>query len=363
MNQNTQHKDVGSFHVEGRTVGASSPPFIIAEMSGNHGGDIEQAFALIRAAKQAGADAVKFQTYEASTITINHASDAFVVQTALWQGRTLYDLYSEAQTPFSWHADLFACAREEGILAFSAPFDHTAVDLLESLSCPLYKVASCEIVDIPLIRRIAQTGKPMIMSTGMASYTEIAEALEAARGAGAEHIAILHCVSGYPTALSDANLSSITKLKEMFDVQVGLSDHSKGTVAATCATAMGATIIEKHLCSARADGAVDSDFSLEPDEFADLVGACKAAHSVLGHPVDGASSAEADSLRFRRSLYVVSDMKSGDIFSKENVRSIRPAGGLHTRYYDDVLGRVTTCDIQAGTALDWQLVDGGGGAK
>lgn len=345
------------FKLRDQVIGTGLSPFVIAEISGNHGGKIENAYALIAAAKRAGASAVKFQTYEADTITINSDKPDFVVDTALWRGRTLYDLYCEAQTPFAWHEDLFKCAASEGIIAFSAPFDHTAVDLLERLNCPLYKIASCELVDIPLIKRVAQTGKPIIMSSGMASFDEIAEALTAARSFGERDIVLLHCVSGYPTDVADANLASIIKLREKFGVHVGLSDHSKGTIVAACATALGASVIEKHICLSRVDGTVDSDFSLTPDEFKELVKSCQTAHSTFGKPVDGALTAEADSLRFRRSLYVVADMKTGEQFTPENMRSIRPSAGIHTRYYEGVLGKTATIDIAAGTALDWDMID------
>lgn len=352
-----QRANARGFEACGRQIGGGHRPFVVAEISGNHGGDIERAFDLIQAAADAGADAVKFQTYEAETLTIDSNAPAFIVDTPLWRGRRLFDLYREAQTPFAWHGRLFAKAADAGIAAFSAPFDHSAVDLLEGLDCPLYKIASCELVDLPLIERVARTGRPLIMSTGMARKPEIEEAVAAAKGVGARDIALLHCVSGYPSKLSDANLTSITWLADEFDLPIGLSDHSPGIVAPVAAVALGAAIIEKHMCLARGDGTVDSDFSLEPKEFAELVTACRDAHAALGAPVDGALGAEADSLRFRRSLYIVADMAAGEAFSAANVRSIRPAGGLHTRHLAAVLGRTATRAISAGTALAWDMVD------
>ena len=345
------------FTLEGRQIGGGAVPFVVAEISGNHGGDITRAFSLIDAATDAGADAVKFQTYEAHTLTVDSNAEAFIVKTPLWQDRSLFELYQEAQTPFRWHERLFDHARSRGILAFSAPFDLTAVDLLEGLDCPLYKIASCELVDFPLIRRVAATGKPVIMSTGMATFTEIEEAVAAARSAGASNLALLHCVSGYPSTAADANLATIKAIADQFDCPVGLSDHSPGTLLPVAAVVLGASIIEKHLCLKRGDGSVDADFSLEPEEFAQLVRDCRDAHIALGAPADGPTDVEADSLRFRRSLYVVEDITAGQCFTAQNVRSIRPSGGLHTRHYDEVLGKIATQDIKSGTPLAWDMLD------
>ena len=337
--------------LEDRQIGEGAAPFIVAEISGNHGGEIERAFSLIDAAADVGVDAVKFQTYEAHTLTVNSTDAAFIVKTPLWQNRSLFDLYSEAQTPFDWHERLFAHAKKKGILAFSAPFDLSAVDLLETLDCPLYKIASCELVDIPLIRRVAATGKPMIMSTGMATFAEIEEAVAAARDAGASNLALLHCVSGYPSTAADANLATIKAIADRFNCPVGLSDHSPGTLLPVAAVALGACIIEKHLCLERGDGSVDADFSLEPEEFARLVQDCREAYQALGGVADGPTMAEEDSLRFRRSLYVVEDMAAGERFTAQNLRSIRPAGGLHTRHHEEILGKIAVRDIKSGTAL------------
>lgn len=346
-----------AFSVAGRAIGPGHSPFIVAEISGNHGGDIERAYDLIAAAAASGADAVKFQTYEAGTITIKNDAPAFVVENELWRGRSLYDLYREAQTPFHWHERLFQKAADAGITAFSAPFDPTAVDLLESLDCPLYKIASCELVDIPLIEKVASTGKPVIMSTGMATFAEMEEAVVAARACGASDVALLHCVSGYPSSSADANLATLSELGSRFDVPVGLSDHSPGTLVPTAAVALGACIVEKHLCLQRGDGTVDSDFSLTPDEFSELVQACRETHSAIGAPIDGAIAAETDSLRFRRSLYVVEDVAAGDAFTERNVRSIRPSGGLHTRHLNEILGSRAAENIKVGTPLAWDMVD------
>jgi N-acetylneuraminate synthase len=342
----------------GHAVGGSTRPFIIAEISGNHGGSLERAFELIHAAKAAGADAVKFQTYEPQTLTIRSNKQSFVVETDLWQGRTLFDLYSQAQTPFAWHAHLFSEAQKAGITAFSAPFDPSAVALLEGLDCPFYKIASCELVDIPLIKRVAETGKPMIMSTGMASMADVEEAVEAATTSGCRDLALLHCVSGYPTPVSQANLARMAVLQKEFGGIVGLSDHSIGTTVPVAAVAMGAAIIEKHICLAHDDGAVDSEFSLTPNEFKDMVQACHDAHAATRACTD-VSPGEADSLRFRRSLYVVEPIEKGDVFTVQNVRSIRPAGGLHCRHYDDIIGQHAADDVSAGTALAWGHVENG----
>lgn len=358
MAEDIQHSPM--FSVGSRHVGAGEPPFIVAEISGNHGGDIGKALELIEAASETGADAVKFQTYEPQTITIDSGEEAFIVKTPLWQDQSLYTLYEKAQTPFAWHERLFDKARSLGITPFSAPFDMSAVELLEGLQCPLYKIASCELVDIPLIEAVAATGHPMIMSTGMATFDEIAEAVDAARGQGADEIALLHCISGYPSEVKDANLATLAALKDRFRCVIGLSDHSPGTTIAVAAVTLGAAIVEKHICLKRGDGSVDSDFSLEPNEFKTLVEDCRNAHAAMGRVVDGAVEAEADSLRFRRSLYVVADMEPGHTFDEGNVRSIRPAGGLHTRHYREVLGKKTATHIRAGTPLAWEMLDSEG---
>lgn len=342
--------------IDGRTIGEGHAPYIIAEISGNHMGDIDKAFALIEAAKEAGADAVKFQTYEAHTITLDSDAPAFVVQEDLWKGKKLYDLYLQAQTPFSWHADLFKKAKDVGITALSAPFDHTAVDLLEELNCPAYKIASCELVDIPLLKYVAKTGKPVIMSSGMATESEINEALSTLRENGASEIALLHCISGYPTPFADANIKTIDKLKVKYDVAIGISDHTLGVAVPIAATALGATIIEKHLCLNRASKAVDAAFSLEPDELSALVQHCRNAFEALGTAKLQPVASEADSLRFRRSLYFTENIPAGAKIPASAVRSLRPAGGLHTRHLGEIIGRRTKDDITAGTPVAWGLL-------
>ena len=320
-------------------------------------GSIDKAIALIDAAKQSGADAVKFQTYTPDTITLDCDGPAFRVDGGQWDGRRLYDLYDEAHTPFEWHEQLFKHARDIGIMPFSAPFDLSAIDLLEGLGAEIYKIASCELVDHQLIKAVAQTGKPMFMSTGMATVEEIDEALEVAKKNGAGEICLFHCISGYPTPASQANLASIVDLIERFDVIVGLSDHTKDNVIASAAVAMGAIVIEKHLCMSRSDGSVDAAFSLEPDEFAEMVDNCQKVHSAIGSVQDGPSEAEAESLRFRRSLYIAEGIAKGDIFTHENVRSVRPAGGLHVKHLDEILGKTAETDLKKGTAFSWDMIN------
>lgn len=343
--------------IAGRAIGPDQAPFVIAEISGNHGGDLDRAFAIMEAAKEAGADAVKLQTYTADTITIDHDGPDFKISGGLWDGRTLYDLYQEAHTPWDWHPALFAKARELGLIAFSSPFDHSAVEFLESLDVPAYKIASLEIVDHALIRTIAETGKPIILSTGIAGEDEIAEALEVAHKASAENIALLHCISGYPTPVAESNLRMLPKLADRFGTIVGLSDHTPGTVAAVAAVAMGASIIEKHLTLSRKDGGPDAAFSLEPNEFRVLCSDCRDAWHALGSDSYEIKPSEAASKQFRRSLYVVADIKAGEVLTPENVRSIRPGNGLAPKHLDDILGRRAGDDITRGTALDWSHLE------
>lgn len=350
------NKQISPLSINGRTIGDGNRPYIIAEISGNHMGELANAFALIEAAKDAGADAVKFQTYEAHTITLDSEEPSFVVQEELWKGKKLFDLYKQAQTPFAWHQDLFEKAAELGITAFSAPFDHSAVDLLESLHTPAYKIASCELVDIPLLRKVASTGKPVIISSGMATEAEINEALATLRENGATEIALLHCISGYPTPFSEANIRTIHTLMEKYDVPIGISDHTLGLSVPIAATALGVSIIEKHICLDRDSAAVDAAFSLEPAELKQMVQHCREAYESLGsaklQPVD----AEADSLRFRRSLYFTKDIEAGSIIQKDSLRSLRPAGGLHTRHFDEVVGMYAKSPIKAGTPVTWDLL-------
>ncbi|MFC3050526.1 pseudaminic acid synthase [Kordiimonas pumila] len=346
-----------SYSISNRTINAIEPPYIIAEISGNHMGSLETAFELIKAAHSAGADAVKFQTYEAHTITLDSDAEAFIVHENLWKGERLYNLYKKAQTPFAWHQALFAKAAEIGIPAFSAPFDATAVDLLQSLSCPAYKIASCELVDIPLLQKVAATNMPLILSTGMATEAEVDEAIATLKEAGADTIALLHCISGYPTPHHEANLQTLPALRAKYNLPIGISDHSMGIAVPVAATALGAVIIEKHLCLSRQSDAVDRAFSLEPHEFADMVRACREAHSALGKVQIGPVASESDSLRFRRSLYITRNLKKGDVLDATAVRSVRPAGGLHTRYLKDVMGQKIRETVKAGTPLSWNLIE------
>ncbi len=329
---------------------------VIAELSGNHNGDIERAIKLIDAAKAVGADAVKLQTYSPDTITIDHAGPGFVIEAGPWKGKTLYALYKEAHTPFAWHERLFAHAKRIGIECFSAPFDETAVDLLEKLNCPVYKIASFEIVDSELIRRAASTGKPMIISTGMANETEVGEALALARASGAVDVALLHCISAYPAPIEEANVRRIPVLAEKFGCTIGLSDHTFGSEAAVAAVALGAKIIEKHITLARADGGPDAGFSLEPTEFAELVRHVKNASLALGSGEASRPPSEEAQKPFRRSLYVVRDMEEGEVFSRDNVRSIRPGFGLEPKHLPEVLGKRARRRIARGTPLSMALV-------
>lgn len=347
------------FSIAGRRIGPNEPPYIVAEMSGNHNGDIERAFRILEMARDAGADAVKLQTYRADTITIDSDRPEFLVHGGLWDGRRLYELYDEAHTPWDWHAPIFARGRELGITVFSAPFDPSAVELLESLDAPAYKIASPEIVDLPLIRRVARTGRPMIISTGMATLEETEEAVTAARDAGATAIAVLHCVSAYPTPPDEANLASIRDLERRLGTVVGLSDHTMDTTIATLSVAMGACLIEKHVTLARADGGVDSAFSLEPDELARLVRDARTAHAALGAPAYGPTESEKKTLKFRRSLYVVADVRAGEELTAASIRSIRPACGIAPKWLDAVLGRQAVRDLKHGEPLTPDMVAGG----
>ncbi|SEL05727.1 pseudaminic acid synthase [Ectothiorhodospira marina] len=344
--------------IGGRSIGTGEPPYVVAEMSGNHNHDLERALRIIDAAKAAGADAVKLQTYRADTITIDHHGDEFIVKGGLWNGRCLYELYEEAHTPWEWHAPIFEHARRIGITVFSSPFDHTAVDFLEELGAPAYKIASPELIDLPLIRKVAHTGKPIVMSTGAATLEEIGDAIQAARDAGATELVVLHCTAAYPAPPEETNLVTIKALAERFDVVVGLSDHTLGTTVSALAVGMGASFIEKHVTLARADGGVDSAFSLEPQELAELVTTARIAQAAVGRPTFGPTTSEASVLRNRRSLYVVKPIAKGEVLTLDNIRSIRPANGLKPKHLDAVLGQRAARDLSFGEPLNFEMITG-----
>jgi pseudaminic acid synthase len=342
--------------IGGRALGPGAPPYIVAELSANHGGSLQRALDVMAAAKAAGADAVKLQTYTADTMTLDHDGADFRIKGGLWDGRRLYELYQEAHTPWDWHEALFAKGRELGIPVFSTPFDDTAVALLEGLDAPAYKIASFELIDLPLIRRVAKAGRPTIMSTGMGSPEEIGEAVEAYRGAGGRDLVLLHCVSGYPTPVGQSNLRRIAGLAAEFGCPVGLSDHTLGVEVAIAAVAVGACMIEKHVTLRRADGGPDSAFSLEPDELAALVRGARAAFDALGTGAPTRSEIEQGNMAFRRSLYVVRDIATGETFTPENIRSIRPGFGLPPRHLPDILGKRASRALARGTALTWDAI-------
>ncbi len=340
-----------------RDIGPGYPPYMIAELSGNHNGEIDRAFRLMDAAKEAGADAVKIQTYTADTITIDSDAEDFRIQQGPWANRTLYELYQEAHTPWDWHSRLIEKGRSLGLPVIGTPFDPTAVSFLNGLGIAAYKIASFEIVDLDLIRQTARTGGPMIISTGMADIGEINSAVSAARSADCTDLALLHCVSAYPASPKEANLRSIRNLAELFEIVVGLSDHTLGSAVSVAAVALGASIIEKHLTLARADGGPDATFSMEPAEFRRLVCECRDAWDAIGSVKRGPSAGEQENMIFRRSLYVVQDIRLGELITRENVRSIRPGFGMKPAYLTEVIGRRVRCDVKRGTPLNWSLID------
>ncbi len=337
--------------IDGRKIGLNFPPYIVAELSANHNGDINRAFRIIEEAKKAGADAIKLQTYTPDTITMDCESDDFQIKGGLWDGQTLYDLYKRAHMPWAWHKPLFEKAKSLGITIFSSPFDFTAVDLLEELSSPAYKIASFELIDLPLIARVASTGKPMIMSTGMANEVEIREAVHTARENGCEELLVLHCVSSYPAPANQYNLRTIADISKQFNVLSGLSDHTIDNATALASVALGACLIEKHVTMDRNGGGADDSFSLEPSELAQLCKDTKTAWSALGKVSYERTEAEKGNVKFRRSLYIVKDIKAGEELTHENVKSIRPGFGLAPKMLKEVIGKKATRDLSKGTAL------------
>lgn len=345
-----------TIEIAGRAIGPEHPPFVICELSGNHNGSLDRALTMIDAAAETGADAIKIQTYTADTITLDVDRPEFRIKGGLWDGRSLHELYREAQTPYEWHAALFERAAKRGVILFSSPFDETAVDLLAGLDAPAYKIASFEAVDLPLIRYAAAKGKPLIISTGMANAAEMAAARDAALEAGAAGVVLLHCVSSYPATFADANVRTVADMAARFGCPIGLSDHTPGTAASVAAVAMGACVIEKHFTLARSDGGPDAAFSLEPAEFAALVRDCKDGWAALGRAHYDVLGSEKANIQFRRSLYVTADVAAGEVLSRANVRSVRPGAGLPPGELDSVLGRSATRALTRGEPLSRDMV-------
>lgn len=341
-----------------KEIGTGVAPFIIAEMSGNHNQSLDRALAIVEAAAKAGAHAVKLQTYTAETITMDSALESFRINDpeSLWDGSSLYELYKKAYTPWEWHRPIFDLCRKLGVICFSSPFDETAVDFLEALDAPAYKIASFENNHLPLIRKAASTGKPLIISSGMATIAELDEAVSTAREAGCADLILLKCTSSYPATPENTNILTIPHMRELFDTQVGLSDHTMGLGVAVASVALGATVIEKHFTLRRADGGVDSAFSMEPEEMKALVTETERAWQSLGAVSYGPVGNEKASLKFKRSIYVAEDMSAGDIFSRDNLRVIRPGFGLPPKYYDLLLGKKVKKDVKKGTPLTWELL-------
>lgn len=344
--------------IAGRRIGIGAEPFIIAEMSGNHNQSLERALQIVEAAAKTGAHALKLQTYTPDTMTLDLDEREFHIGDpgSLWKGTSLYKLYGEAHTPWAWHEAIFKRARELGLIPFSTPFDFTAVDFLEQLDAPCYKIASFENTDLPLIQRVAATGKPLIISTGLATVAELDEMVRAARAAGCRELVLLKCTSSYPSTPENSNIRTIPHLRELFDCEVGLSDHTLGVGVAVASVALGATVIEKHFTLSRAEGGVDSAFSLEPAELSQLVEETKRAWLGLGEITYGPLEAERKSIQFRRSLYIVQDLPAGSVLSNENVRAIRPGYGLSPKYLDQILGRTLKIPVRRGTPVEWKLL-------
>ena len=343
--------------IDGRKIGADYPPYVIAELSANHNGKLQKALDTITKAKDCGADAIKLQTYTADTMTINSNHEDFCIQGGLWDGYKLYDLYKEAETPFEWHKAMFDHARKIDITCFSTPFDETAVDLLEDLNVPAYKVASFEATDLPLIEYIASTRKPLIMSTGMANLEEIEEMVETAREAGCDDLILLHCISSYPAPIDQSNLLTIPDMRKRLGVQIGLSDHTVTNTASVVASALGATLIEKHFILDRNEKGPDSEFSINPAELISLCKETKDAWLSLGRAGYERKAAEEANIKFRRSVYFVKDVSAGDVISKEHVRRIRPGFGLPPKFEKEIIGKVAKKNIKSGTATSWELID------
>lgn len=343
--------------IDGRKIGKAYPPYILAELSANHNGVLQKALDTITAAKKCGADGIKLQTYSADTMTIDCDKDDFIIKGGLWDGYKLYDLYQEAQTPFEWHKAMFDHARNIGITCFSTPFDETAVDLLEDMNVPAYKIASFEATDLPLIKYVASTKKPLIMSTGLANFEEISEMVATAKNAGCNDLILLHCISSYPAPIDQSNLLTITEMRKHWDVQIGLSDHTISNTASIVATSLGATLIEKHFILDRADKGPDSEFSIEPAELESLVNQTKDAWSALGEAGFERKVAEKGNARFRRSVYFVKDLKAGDTVTKDSIRRIRPSLGLEPKYEQDIIGKKLKVDVSRGTPTSWELFD------
>jgi N-acetylneuraminate synthase len=339
--------------IAGRRIGTDCSPYVIAELSANHNGKLETALRIIEEAKKAGADAVKLQTYTPDTITLPSDSDDFKIHGGLWDGRTLYDLYEQAHMPWDWHKPLFEYSRQLDITIFSSPFDHSAIDLLEDLNAPAYKIASFEAIDLPLIKYAASTGKPMIISTGMADAEEIHEAVDAARSGGCKELALLHCVSGYPAPAEDYNLHTITDMMKRFGLVTGLSDHTLDNTTAIASVALGASIIEKHFTLNRYGGGPDDSFSLEPQDLRNLCLGAKTAWQALGRVDYGRKSSEQANVKFRRSLYFVQDLNPGDIITANDIRSVRPGYGLAPKHLNEVIGKKVTRAVHAATPVDW----------
>lgn len=346
-----------SFSIAGHKISRYNKPFIIAELSGNHNQSLDRALSIVEAAAKAGAHAMKLQTYTPDTLTLDVRGGDFLIddKKSLWKGRSLYELYQEAYTPWEWHEPIMKRANELGMLCFSTPFDDSSVDFLESLNVPAYKIASFENADLPLIKKVASTGKPMIISTGMATLAELDETVRTIREAGCEDFVLLKCTSNYPATPENSNVLTIPHMRELFNCEVGLSDHTMGVGAAVAAVAHGATVVEKHFTLCRADGGVDSAFSLEPEEMKQLVIETERAWQSLGQVTYGPTEAEKSSLKFRRSLYIAKDMKAGDELTPENLRIVRPGMGLQPKFYETLLGRRVNCDVKKGTAMSWSM--------